>query len=178
MEADDYPQVQEQLDKLVLPALRPVDIGAIYQQALATPTPRPWRLRRVCLAVSAVSACLLLGVMIGRCDIALSQDGFSLTWRKAVPTKDPLEARLAQMERQFAERNSEEKLEELKGLLLTLAGDVNQRDYQQKQALARLTDAVNAFEVATKVQFRETEQTQKTLYNALFSNRNLKGVNP
>jgi len=183
--SDDFPEVRATLDSLPAPLVPPVDLAAIYRAAHERQVRVARRWKRAAGGIAALAAGVFLLALVPKLDVRLSRDEFAVRWgqppaaREAPPTPafipqpDPrLPSLIEEQQKQVAAlRAANLKHAELQDLLLTLTTDVADRDQVQLARIVELTRELRAFQLATARQFEQTEQTNTTLYNVLFTTK-------
>ncbi len=190
--------VRALLDAAPAPPVPPADVAAIYQAVLERQARSARRWRLAAAAGGLVAAGLLLVAVLPRLEIRASGNEFTVRWGPppaptppAIPAPQPaptppppsidpkLLARVHDLETRVRTLDEfEAELRSVKGLLLTVAADVDDRDQKQKDALAALTRHLEAFEAAAREQFRQAERTNSALYTAIFDKPRPEGGNP
>ncbi len=184
---DDFPDVRRLLDAVPPPEPKPVDLAALYRAAAERQAVVSRRWRRVAVGVAALAAGVLLVAFLPRLEFRVTDHEFAVRWGTPpdVPSPVPsprqpdprVERLLEEQSTQLAAiRATNAKHAELQDLLLTLAGDVSDRDRQQQAKIAGLTKQLTAFEADTARQFADAEKTNSALYDAVFSSRKAKAT--
>ncbi|OWK44444.1 anti-sigma factor family protein [Fimbriiglobus ruber] len=187
----DLLAVRSLLDAAPLPVVPPVDLGAVYQAALARHAQSARLGRRGACAAAALAAGIAFLALVPRVEITLGASEFAVRWGLPAPVvpqpvapippppappAGPGPSEYANLVRQQAE--TEARLHDLKDLLLTLAADVDERDQKQKDRIAVVLQQLRGLDASTREQFRETEKTNSALYTAVFDKPRTEGARP
>lgn len=197
---DDFADVRRLLDAAPAPPVRPVDPAAIYRDAHDRQVRVARRWRRAAIGGSVVAASLLAFALLPKLEVKAGDGAFVVRWGGPAPVPVPapaptpilppapvpapppdptILARLSALEeRSRVLADYEKKWKELEGLIVTVAADVDDRDARQKEQLAALQKQLHTFEVTTREQLRQTEQSQSALYAAIFDPSRRPGGNP
>ncbi len=181
---EDYPEARAALDAISAPAIRPVDLAAIYRAAHDRQIRIARRWKRVAAGLMALAAGVILLALVPRLDVRCNADEFAVRWGQPPRIVEPAPAvvappddpRIPQLiddrEKQVAAlRATNLKHAEMQELLLALTTDVSDRDTAQLVRIAQLARELRAFQLATAQQFDRTEKTNTTLYNAVFDGK-------
>ena len=168
---DDFPDVRRALDAVPVPPLPPVDVAAIYRDALEAQARSARRWKRVAGAVAALAAGFLFFALLPKVEIRWGTPAEPVAAVVPDPKPDPRVAELLDEQRKLFVllRESNAKHADLQDLLLTLARDVTDRDVERKQQFAELAAKLREFETVTAKQFQESERTNTALYNVVFA---------
>jgi hypothetical protein len=172
-------QLRQALDAVPEPVVR-VDLPRLYARAAWERERQVRRWRRMALAFGAVAALVLLAFGL-KLEVRVQAHEVTLTWgRPALPEKPPSappkplppgrsegDAVLVQVE----------DLKLLRELIHAVASDVEAREQQERESLARLGDRLDALELQSRSRWAATEKDVAALYTAQFGPRE-KGVRP
>ncbi len=181
---DEHNTVRNALDSIPTPAVRPVDLAAIYQMAHTQQLRSARRWKRVAIGIAALAAGVFAVALIPKLEVRFSGDEFAVRWGQPavaavevaaapIPQPDPrLSSGIDDQQMQIAAlRALNSKYADMQELLLALTTDVVDRDKLQLARLVELTRELRAFQLMTAKQFDQTEKTNTTLYNAMFTTK-------
>ena len=184
----NYPETRAALDAIPAPAIRPVDLAAIYRTAHERQIWIARRWKRTTVGLTALAAGVILLALVPKLDVRCNAEEFAVRWGEpprivepapavVAPPEDPrIRQLIDDREKQVAAlRATNLKHAEMQELLLALTTDVADRDTVQLARIAQLARELRAFQLATAQQFDQTEKTNTTLYNAVFDGKSKPG---
>jgi hypothetical protein len=180
----DLQALRNWLDAVPEPPAPVIDLASIYAASHDRYVRSSRRWRRIAGTAAALAAGILLVAVLPRLEVRLGGHELVLRWGTADPPPPAapdavLHARLDQLDDRLAARNTDdERLNELKDLLLTLAADVDDRDRRQQHELDNTIRQIALLDAATREQFRRTSETSAALYTLIQEKSRLEGDQP
>ena len=181
---DEHHGVRSALDSIPTPAVRPVDLAAIYRAAHEQQIRSAKRWKRAAIGIAALAAGVFTVALVPKLEVRLSGDEFAVRWgQPTVVVVDVAPAPILQADPRLPNLIDDQQLQvaalralnlkyaEMQELLLALTTDVGDRDKLQLARLVELTRELRAFQLSTAKQFDQTEKTSTTLYNAMFTTK-------
>ena len=183
-------QVRRLLDAAPSPGVHPVDVAAIYRDALNRHARSARRWKRAAVAGALIAAGLLGVAVLPKLEVKAGGNELVVRWGDppavaAIPHPAPnpadaeLHARLTELDARTARfARIETKVNTLQTLLLALADDLDDSDElhrRQKDDLTAMATQLRAVEAGTREQFRQAEQTNAALYTLVADKARLEG---
>lgn len=170
---DDLPPgLRRLLDAAPEPAVRPVELSAVFASAMQVQVRSARRWRRAAVAATALAAGLLVAVGMGTLDIRIK----TTEPAQGPPGVDPavlarLDERLKAVEglehRVAAVERYEARFQEVDALLAAVSGDAAGRDADRQRSEAAIRKRV----VELETMLRQVRTDSTALYAALFPNK-------
>jgi len=150
-----------------------VDLPALYRQTAESQARRVRRWRRTALALCGVAAALLLVIGL-RLEVRVAANQLTVRWGSppekagAPPKQPPAPPIRVERPKGLPAQEVRERLRLMDELIHALTADMQERDVQQHERLARIQERLNRLGEQAQLWQTETERNVAALYAAQF----------